>query len=91
MNSGKVFLGVVAGLVGGDALGVLFAPEKYSKARKLISKETDDLIDAVSEKIEDKFKKVMDVVTERLKKAKNDEATPNEKESQSRLRTCLIP
>ena len=69
MNSGKVFLGVVAGLAAGAALGVLFAPEKDSKARKLISKKTDDLIDAVNEKIEDKFKKVMDVVTERLKKA----------------------
>jgi len=85
MNSGKVFLGVVAGLAAGAALGVLFTPEKDSKARKLISKKTDDLIDAVNEKIEDKFKKVMDVVTERLKKAKNDEATPYEKESQSRL------
>ena len=85
MNSGKVFLGVVAGLAAGAALGVLFAPEKVSKARKLISKKTDDLIDAVNEKIEDKFKKVMDVVTERLKKAKNDEATPYEKESQIRL------
>ena len=85
MNSGKVFLGVVAGLAAGAALGVLFAPEKDSKARKLISKRTDDLIDAVNEKIEDKFKKVMDVVTERLKKAKSDEATPYEKESHSRL------
>jgi len=85
MNSGKVFLGVVAGLAAGAALGVLFAPEKDAKARKLISKKTDDLIDAVNEKIEDKFKKVMDVVTERLKKAKSDEATPYEKESQSRL------
>ncbi len=42
MNSGKVFLGVVAGLAAGAALGVLFAPEKDSKARKLISKKTDD-------------------------------------------------
>ncbi len=57
MNSGKVFLGVVAGLAAGAALGVLFAPEKDSKARKLISKKTDDLIDAVNEKIEDKVQK----------------------------------
>ena len=85
MNSGKVFLGVVAGLAAGAALGVIFAPEKDSKARKLISKKTDDLIDAVNEKIDEKFKKVMDVVTERLKKAKNEEPATYEKETQSRL------
>jgi gas vesicle protein len=85
MNSGKVFLGVVAGLAAGAALGMLFAPEKDSKARKVISKKTDDLIDAVNEKIEDKFRKVMDVVTERLKKAKHDDSTTYEKESQRRV------
>jgi len=85
MNSGKVFLGVVAGLAAGAALGVLFAPEKDSKARKLISKKTDDLIGAVNEKIDEKFKKVMDVVTERLKKAKYDDPATYEKETHNRL------
>ena len=84
MNSGKVFLGVVAGLAAGAALGVLFAPEKDSKARKLISRKTDDLIDAVNEKIDEKFKKVLDVVTERLKKTKYDDPAPYEKETNNR-------
>ena len=51
MNSGKVFLGVVAGLAAGAALGVLLAPDKESKTRKIISKKTDELVDAINDKV----------------------------------------
>ncbi|WP_276370776.1 YtxH domain-containing protein [Chryseolinea sp. H1M3-3] len=72
MRSGKLFLGVLAGLAAGAVLGVLFAPEKGSNTRKRISRKTEDLMDSVNEKIEEKFEEVMDTVTGKLKKVKKE-------------------
>ena len=36
MKSGKVLLGVLAGAAAGALLGILFAPEKGTKTRKMI-------------------------------------------------------
>jgi len=49
MNSGKVLLGVLAGLAAGALLGVLFAPEKGSDTRKKISKKGEDYADSLKE------------------------------------------
>lgn len=68
MNSGKVFVGVLAGLAAGAALGVLFAPEKGSKLRKLIARKTDDMMEEMNEKIDEKFNMILDVVSDSLKK-----------------------
>ena len=72
MSSGKVFLSVLAGFAAGAALGVLFAPEKGSNTRKNISRKTEDLMDAMNEKIEDKFNEVIDVVSGKVKKGKGE-------------------
>jgi gas vesicle protein len=81
MNAGKIFLGVVAGLAAGAAIGALWAPGKDSKARKIINKKTDELVDAVNDKIEQKFKEIMDVVTEKIKRAKGDKITDQQEAS----------
>lgn len=62
MSSGKALLGVLAGIAAGAALGVLFAPGKGSNTRKNISRKTEDLVDAVSDKLEEKFDEVINVV-----------------------------
>jgi gas vesicle protein len=70
MNTGKVFLGVLAGVAAGALLGVLFAPDKGSETRKKISKKKNNLKDAVK----DKFDEFLDEITERFEKAKEEVA-----------------
>ena len=65
MSSGKVVLGVLAGVAAGAILGILFAPDKGSETRKKISTKSNDLTDAVKEKFDaivSKFKKEVEDV-----------------------------
>jgi gas vesicle protein len=55
MSSGKVLLGVLAGVAAGALIGVLFAPEKGSVTRRRISKKGDDYLDELKEKFDDFF------------------------------------
>jgi gas vesicle protein len=62
MNSGKAFLGVLVGITAGAALGILFAPDKGSKTRKKIVKDSQDLANTLNTKIEEKFGELMSAV-----------------------------
>lgn len=53
MNSGKVFVGLLAGIAAGALLGVLFAPEKGIETRRKISKKSKDFVDDVKSKYDD--------------------------------------
>lgn len=53
MDSEKIVVGVLAGVAVGALLGVLFAPEKGSDTRKMISKKGDDYVDDLKEKFND--------------------------------------
>jgi len=71
MSTGKVVLGVLAGVATGALLGILFAPEKGSVTRKKIAKKGEDYTDDLKEKfndfregISDKFEKVKEDVSE---------------------------
>jgi len=88
MNSGKVVLGLLAGVAAGALLGVLFAPDKGTETRKKISKKGEDYVDALKDKfsefiesITEKFDQVKDDVTEFAEKgkAKFDEAKKDSK------------
>ncbi len=63
MTNGKAILAVLAGVAAGAALGMLFAPDKGSDTRKMISKKGEDLADALNDKIEDKFDELLTAVT----------------------------
>ena len=68
MNSGKVFLGVLAGVAAGALLGILFAPEKGSVTRKKISRKGEDFADTLKENL-DEF---MESITEKFEKVKGE-------------------
>ncbi len=53
MNSGKVVLGVLAGLATGAFLGILFAPDKGVNTRKKIMSKGEDLTDDLRGKFND--------------------------------------
>lgn len=68
MSSGKVFLGVLAGVAAGAILGILFAPDKGSVTRKKIVNKGEELADELKEK----FDEFVDSMTEKYDKVKDD-------------------
>jgi gas vesicle protein len=61
MSTGKVILGVLAGVATGAAIALLFAPDKGTETRRKISQKGKDLTDELKEKIED----VIDHITKK--------------------------
>ncbi len=53
MGSGKVLLGVLAGVAAGALIGIIFAPDKGWNTRKLISKKGEDLAEGLREKFDE--------------------------------------
>jgi len=70
MSSGKILLGVLAGVAAGALLGVLFAPDKGWNTRKRISKKADDYADLLTEK----FNEFLDTISEKIEQIKDDAA-----------------
>ena len=68
MSSGKVLLGVLAGVAAGAVLGILFAPDKGSVTRKKITKKSEDYADTVKEKFND----FLDSISEKFESVKED-------------------
>jgi gas vesicle protein len=68
MSSGKVLLGILAGVSAAAALGVLFAPEKGSVTRKKISKKGEHFAESLKEKLEE----VVDSISAKIEKARKE-------------------
>jgi gas vesicle protein len=79
MSSGKILLGVLAGVAAGALLGVLFAPDKGWNTRKRISKKANDYADALT----DKFNEFLETVSRNVENA-NEEATDFVKQTESK-------
>jgi gas vesicle protein len=70
MGSGKVLLGVLAGVAVGATLGILFAPDKGSVTRKKISAKSDDY----AEELEEKFNQFIEGITKQFEAVKEEAA-----------------
>lgn len=68
MNTGKVLLGVLAGVAAGALLGVLFAPAKGTETRKKISKKGTDYADG----LKNQFGELVGSVTEKFERVKDE-------------------
>lgn len=68
MKSGKVVLGVLAGIAIGAITGILLAPEKGSKTRKNIA----DKLDAYVDKLGSQFKGFVESVNEKFEALTHD-------------------
>jgi len=68
MSSGKVLLGLLAGVAAGALLGVLFAPNKGSVTRKKIVKKSDDYADG----LKDKFDEFLESISEKFEEVKEE-------------------
>ena len=68
MSSGKILLGVLAGVAAGALLGVLFAPDKGWNTRKRISKKADDYMDGLREK----FDEFIDTISTKMEEVKDE-------------------
>ena len=66
MKTGKVVLGLLAGVAAGAILGILFAPDKGSNTRKKIVSKGEDYADGVKEK----FNEVIDAINDKYKSVK---------------------
>lgn len=68
MNTGKVLLGVLAGVAAGALVGILFAPAKGSRTRRRIIRQGESYVDGLKEK----FNEYADTISEKLEHAKEE-------------------
>jgi len=66
MSTGKLVLGVLAGLAIGSTLGILFAPDKGSTTRKKITRKSGELTDELT----DKFNEFIESLTDKFEAMK---------------------
>jgi gas vesicle protein len=68
MSSGKVLLGLLAGVAAGAVLGVLFAPDKGSVTRKKIARKSQEYADGLTEK----FDEFLETINEKIAEVKEE-------------------
>ncbi len=56
MSTGKVLLGLLAGIATGATLGILFAPDKGSTTRRKITQKGEDYVEELEDKFNDMVK-----------------------------------
>ncbi len=66
MSTGKVLLGVVAGIAVGALAGILLAPDKGAVTRKKIASKGHDLTEGLTEK----FNEFLDSINDELENVK---------------------
>ena len=84
MSTGKVILGVLAGLAAGTTIGLLLAPDKGSKTRKKIARKGEDYM----EELEEKFNGIVDGMSKKFENMKA-EATRIKENGKAKVEAVL--
>jgi len=74
MSSGKLLLGVLAGVAAGALIGILFAPDKGTETRRKIVEKGEDYVDDLKEKINGLIDEVSKKVDATKAKSKVEDA-----------------
>jgi len=73
MNTTRhIAIGILAGVAVGAALGMLYAPNAVKAAKRIIRRKGTDIVDEVSDTIQESIEHFSDVVTEKVEILKND-------------------
>ncbi len=80
MTTSKALFGVLAGIAAGTVIGMMLTPSKSGRLRKIISRKSEDLADAINDKIDEKFEELLKNVSGRMKKTKAREEASAEPE-----------
>lgn len=73
MTTSKALLGVLVGVAAGTVIGILLAPSRGDKYRKNISRKSEDLAEAINDKIDEKFEELLKTISGKVKKSKIQE------------------
>lgn len=71
-NSKNLFLGMIAGIAVGAAVGVLLAPQKGKVTRRIIRRKGEDIVTDVSDTINESIGEFSDTITKKIDKFKDD-------------------
>jgi gas vesicle protein len=67
MTNRKVILALLASFAAGAAVGMLLTPDKGSGTSKKICEKSEDLIDALNSRIEQKVNELLNAITGKVK------------------------
>jgi len=68
MKQGTMVLGILAGITAGALLGILFAPHKGSKTRKMILNKGEE----ISNDLQDKYEDFVENMTDKFNNTKHE-------------------
>ena len=77
MSSGKLVLGLLAGVAAGALAGILFAPAKGSRTRRRILKKGEDYSDVLKKKFDD----LLETVNKKMEKVKEEVSNYTDKKA----------
>jgi gas vesicle protein len=79
MTTGKAILAVLAGVAAGAAIGILLAPGKDDQTKKNLRKKSEDLADAINDKIDEKFKDLLQTISGKVKQQTSEQSSHRER------------
>jgi gas vesicle protein len=72
MKSGKIVLGLLAGVAIGSLLGIMLAPDKGSSTRKKLTRKLSQKREDLTDELSDKFNEVVGDITNKFESVKKE-------------------